>query len=196
AEEASCAVAAPAAGTAGGPSQPNQLNRLPPPVPPTDRTWFFQCCDIGAVKVKIGYQPRAVRVRALQDGEYLELLNLFPLEGVEVSLARIRQTGVSGWGGLCGGVLQSWVQDVTSHQLHKFVAGTTAIRPFVNVGRGLADLVMLPIQQYLHDGRVLHGIRRGTCAFLRTVTVETLHTSHRVVRYIARTLDDIVAPGA
>ena len=28
---------------------------------------------------------------------------------------------------------QSWVQDITSNQLHKFLAGTTAVRPLVRV---------------------------------------------------------------
>lgn len=30
-------------------------------------------------------------------------------------------------------VLQSWVQDITTNQLHKFLAGTTAVRPLVSM---------------------------------------------------------------
>ncbi|CAN0414463.1 unnamed protein product, partial [Ectocarpus sp. 13 AM-2016] len=77
-------------------------------------------------------------------------------------------------------VLQSWVQDITTNQLHKFLAGTTAVRPLVTMGKGVADLVLLPVQQYRRDGRVLRGLRKGTQSFLRAITIETLHTSHRV----------------
>lgn len=67
----------------------------------------------------------------------------------------------------------------------------------VTVGKGAADLVLLPVEQYRRDGRVLRGLRKGTESFLRAITVETLHTSHRVASFVARTLDDIVAqPGS
>lgn len=67
----------------------------------------------------------------------------------------------------------------------------------VTVGKGMADLVLLPVEQYRRDGRVLRGLRKGTRSFLRAITVETLHTSHRVASFVARTLDDIVIqPGS
>lgn len=65
------------------------------------------------------------------------------------------------------------------------------------MGRGVADLVLLPVEQYRRDGRVLRGLRKGTQSFLRAITIETLHTSHRVASFVSRTLDDIVTqPGA
>lgn len=67
----------------------------------------------------------------------------------------------------------------------------------VTVGKGVADLVFLPVEQYRRDGRVLRGLRKGTQSFLRAITIETLHTSHRVASFVARTLDDVVAqPGS
>lgn len=67
----------------------------------------------------------------------------------------------------------------------------------VTVGKGVADLVLLPVEQYRRDGRVLRGLRKGTQSFLRAITIETLHTSHRVASFVARTLDDIVTqPGS
>lgn len=62
-------------------------------------------------KVKIDYQPRAIRVGALQNGDYLELLNLFPLEGVHLTLQKLLLTGVSGWNSVTQLLLQvllSW----------------------------------------------------------------------------------------
>lgn len=71
------------------------------------------------------------------------------------------------------------------------------MRDQVTVGKGVADLVLLPVEQYRRDGRVLRGLRKGTQSFLRAITIETLHTSHRVASFVARTLDDVVAqPGS
>ena len=86
-----------------------------------------------------------------------------------------------------------------SHNFKKY--STESIeQPFfgqVTVGKGVADLVLLPVEQYRRDGRVFRGLRKGTQSFLRAITIETLHTSHRVASYISRTLDDIVTqPGA
>lgn len=65
------------------------------------------------------------------------------------------------------------------------------------MGKGVADLVLLPMEQYRRDGRILRGLRKGTQSFLRAITIETLHTSHRVASFVSRTLDDIVTqPGA
>lgn len=88
-----------------------------------------------------------------------------------------------------------------SHNFKNVFETTESIeQPFfgqVTVGKGVADLVLLPVEQYRRDGRVFRGLRKGTHSFLRAITIETLHTSHRVASYISRTLDDIVTqPGA
>ncbi|CAN0454063.1 unnamed protein product, partial [Scytosiphon promiscuus] len=68
------------------------------------------------------------------------------------TLQKLLLTGASGWNGVAQLLLQSWVQDITSNQLHKFLAGTTAVRPLVTMGKGVADLVLLPVEQYRRDG--------------------------------------------
>ena len=61
------------------------------------------------------------------------------------------------------------------------------------VGAGAANLVLLPIRQYKQDGRVLHGLRKGAVGFVKTVTLETVHTSQKVTRCVASVLDDLVS---
>lgn len=70
-------------------------------------------------KVKIDYQPRTIKVGALQSGDYLELLNLFPLEGVHLTLQKLLLTGVSGWNGVAQLLLQviSFILTITIHRL-------------------------------------------------------------------------------
>lgn len=44
----------------------------------------------------------------------------------------------------------------------------------MNVGSGVADLILLPIEQYRKDGRVARGVQRGTNSFVRSTALEMM----------------------
>lgn len=50
----------------------------------------------------------------------------------------------------------------------------------VNVGSGVADLILLPLEQYRKDGRVTRGVQRGTTSFMRTTAMEGLKLGARL----------------
>lgn len=50
----------------------------------------------------------------------------------------------------------------------------------VNVGSGVADLILLPLEQYRKDGRVARGVQRGTTSFMRTTAMEGLKLGARL----------------
>jgi len=54
------------------------------------------------------------------------------------------------------------------------ISGVSPIRSVVNVGSGVADLVLLPIAQYRKDGRVVRGLQKGTKAFVRSTAMEAV----------------------
>ena len=80
------------------------------------------CTRLCSNQVKIDYQPRTLKVGALQHGDYLELLNLFPLEGVHLTLQKLLLSGVSGW----NGVTQLLLQVTTSGQAAMCAASVVA----------------------------------------------------------------------
>jgi len=153
---------------------------------------FFQFCEVRGLKIKLDYKPKNIDVRAIQAGNYAELVNLFPLRGVELTLGAVRLKGVTGWPSILQGVMDSWVLDVTQKQLHKFLTGSPPIRSVVNIGSGMADLVLVPLQQYRKDKKLLRGIKKGTLRCLKGLTLETLHASHKLTKVIASTLDDLI----
>ena len=67
-----------------------------------------------------------------------------------------------------------WTPDVKATQLADVVSGVSPIRSVVNVGSGVADLVLLPIAQYRKDGRVVRGLQKGTKAFVRSTAMEAV----------------------
>ncbi|CAK4947130.1 unnamed protein product [Aphanomyces euteiches] len=144
--------------------------------------YFFQSVDIRSFKIKIDYRPQRVDFQALQAGDYLEVINLFVLEGMELSLRHIKLSGVDGWDALINQTLIHWVQDISRHQIHKCLASVVPMRSITNIGAGAADLILLPMAQYGKDRRVVRGLRKGATSFLRSVTIETLNTASKLAR--------------
>lgn len=67
-----------------------------------------------------------------------------------------------------------WTPDVKAHQLADVISGVEPIRSFVNVGSGVADLVLLPIAQYKKDGRIMRGVQKGTTSFVKSTAMEAI----------------------
>ncbi|GMF23084.1 unnamed protein product [Phytophthora lilii] len=160
--------------------------------------WFFQSIDIKPCKIKIDYRPNHVDYAALRAGDYLEVINLFVLEGMELVLRRVQMSGLDGWAALGENVLVSWVQNISRHQIHKCVASVSMppLRPFVNIGAGAADLILLPMEHYGRDRRLVRGIKKGASSFLKSVTIETLNTASKVAQGTQALLehaDDVVS---
>ena len=117
----------------------------------------------------------------------LELLKLFPLSGVELSLCPVcaQDTSLDAFINMA---LHSWAQEITTSQLHKFAARVGPMRPLAAVGQTAANIILLPLRAYRQNGRVLFGLRQGALEFLKTVTVESAHVSAMVSKSLASTL--------
>jgi hypothetical protein len=149
------------------------------------------------IKISIDYKPKRIDYRGLQGGDYSQLVNLFALEGVEIDLKRIKLTGIQGWDRVLLALGKAWGTDLARTQVHHYLAGVQPIRSLVNVGSGVADLVLLPIQQYRKNGRIAQGLTKGATSFVKSVTVETMSVAARLAQgtqNILETVDTILTP--
>jgi autophagy-related protein 2 len=73
-----------------------------------------------------------------------------------------------------------WTPDVKATQLVDVISGVSPIRSVVNVGSGVADLVLLPIAQYKKDGRVLRGVQKGAKSFVKSTAMEAIKLGARL----------------
>jgi autophagy-related protein 2 len=73
-----------------------------------------------------------------------------------------------------------WTPDVKATQLVDVISGVAPIRSVVNVGSGVADLVLLPIAQYKKDGRIVRGLQKGAKAFMKSTGMEALKLGARL----------------
>ncbi|WVR04987.1 hypothetical protein IAU60_001999 [Kwoniella sp. DSM 27419] len=141
---------------------------------------FFQHVEIFPIELKLDYKPKRVDFSALREGKTIELMNFFHFDGAEMTLRHITLSGVTGWDRLGTTLQDLWTPDVKANQLADVISGVSPIRSIVNVGSGVADLILLPIEQYRKDGRLAKGVQRGTNSFVKSTAVEMMKLGARL----------------
>jgi autophagy-related protein 2 len=87
---------------------------------------------------------------------------------------------ITGWSRFFELLNDLWTPDVKATQLVDVISGVAPIRSLVNVGSGVADLVLLPIEQYKKDGRIVRGVQKGTTAFVKSTAIEAIKLGARL----------------
>ncbi|KAL4067949.1 hypothetical protein V8B97DRAFT_1939546 [Scleroderma yunnanense] len=141
---------------------------------------YFQHAEVFAVDIKLDYKPRRVDYRALREGRTIELMNFFHFDGAEMTLRHLTLHGITGWPRFFDTLNDLWTPDVKATQLVDVISGVAPIRSMVNVGSGVADLVLLPIAQYKKDGRIVRGVQKGTKAFVQSTAMEAIKLGARL----------------
>ncbi|RCI05217.1 autophagy- protein 2 [Rhizopus stolonifer] len=141
---------------------------------------FFQYVSIHPMTIKIDYKPKYLNYTNLKEGQLAELINLFSLDGAEMSLCAIKLSGITGIDPLLDKLAQAWLPHIKQTQVPHMVSGVAPIRSLTNLGTGVADLVLLPVQQYRKDGRIIRGLQKGTLSFARATAIEAIKLSSRI----------------
>ncbi|KAJ9050559.1 autophagy- protein 2 [Entomophthora muscae] len=155
----------------------------PPESPPSDSSddIYFQYVEISDLEVKLDYKPKHFSLRQLSEGNFAELVKIFQLEDAQLSLDKVRLTGVNGFARLTDELISHWLPQIKGSQIPQMVSGVGPMRTLSNLGSGVADLVLLPFQQFKKDGRIVKGVAKGVASFARSTTSEAVHVSASLV---------------
>ncbi|KAI0374905.1 hypothetical protein BV20DRAFT_1032957 [Pilatotrama ljubarskyi] len=151
----------------------------PAPSEPSNEI-YFQQAEVFPIDIKLDYKPRRVDYRALKEGRTIELMNFFHFDGAEMTLRHITLNGITGWPRFFDLLNDLWTPDVKATQLVDVISGVAPIRSVVNVGSGVADLILLPIAQYKKDGRVVRGLQKGANSFVKSTAMEAIRLGARL----------------
>eukprot|EP01032_Pedospumella_encystans_P008179 gene8179-9738_t len=154
---------------------------------------YFQSVMITAVELKIDYRASSVSITALHGGDYLQLLNIFPLDGLEITLKHVKLHGLNGVPPLLHGLLETWVKDIYANQLHRVISGTAPFRGLSNIGSDLHELLAIPLRDHRKSGGTMKHLRRSTETLVRTVTRETLHATQQITMFVASALSELAS---
>jgi len=146
---------------------------------------------VSKIVLCIDWNPHTFDLQGLQGGDYGQLANLIPLENMEVELKSVKMTGIPGFDRVGMELAKLWAYDVSRHQAHKYIAAVQPIRSIVNVGSGVADLVLLPMQHYKKHGNLKRGVQRGLSSFLRNVSLESMSAAARLAQGTQSLLESV-----
>lgn len=132
---------------------PSQLKPTKPV--PADAVMFFQMVQIRPIDIKIDYNASPVDFAALHQGDYLQILNMCPLDGLSITLGAILLTGISNNNNaLIDKILEIWTNHIIKYQLHRIVTGATPFgRGISNISTGIQNLLMIPLREFNNRNR-------------------------------------------
>ncbi|KAI9315841.1 hypothetical protein BX666DRAFT_258603 [Dichotomocladium elegans] len=158
---------------------------------------FFQTIEIYPIVLKVDYKAKHINFGNIKEGQLAELVNLFNLDGADFQLSHVRLAGISGFRRLGDKLAQEWLPHIKNTQVPHVISGVSPIRSVVNLGGGVADLVLLPIQQYKRDGRIIRGLQKGAQSFAKATAMEAIKLSARLAsgaQVILEQADDFFSP--
>jgi autophagy-related protein 2 len=139
---------------------------------PPDEDIYFQRFKTGPIRLKIDYKPKTVDYIGLRSGNTGELINFFILDGSEMTLQLINTHGILGMNRLGRRLGSIWGPQIQHTQIGGLLAGVSLVKSIVNITGGMKDLIVIPIQEYKKDGRILRSLKKGTSSFAKTTGYE------------------------
>ena len=130
--------------------------------------------EINSIRIKLDYKPKKIDYRGLRSGHTTEFMNFFILDEADMVLRHVIIYGVAGLDRLSTTLNDIWMPDIRRTQLPGVLAGLAPVRSLVSVGGGVRDLVVIPMQEYRKDGRLVRSIRKGALAFAKTTSSELI----------------------
>ncbi|CAG8459179.1 6978_t:CDS:10 [Ambispora leptoticha] len=131
------------------------------PVSKSEDDTYIQYFEIQPIIMKIDYKPKHIDYTNLKEGNLVELMNFFHFDSADMTLSSVKLRGVKGWKRLFEELGAAWLPYIKNTQVPNVVSGVAPIRSLVNLGSGVADLILLPIEQYKKDGRIVRGIEEA-----------------------------------
>ncbi|KAF2713551.1 hypothetical protein K504DRAFT_140036 [Pleomassaria siparia CBS 279.74] len=141
---------------------------------------FIQRLEVMAVTLKLDYKPKRVDYRGIRSGHTTEFMNFLILDGADIVLRHAIVYGITSFDKLNKTLNDVWMPDVKRNQLPFVLSGLAAVRPLVNVGSGVRDLVVVPMREYKKDGRIVRSLQKGVYAFAKNTTSEVARLGAKV----------------
>lgn len=145
---------------------------IPPAV--DDEEMFIQRLIIDTVKLKLDYKPKKIDYADIRTGHTGEFVNIFILDGSEITLNEVKLYGINGMSNLNSILTSYWSPDIKRNQLVGVLSGLAPVRSIINVSAGMNKIVSVPVREYRKDGRVIRSLQIGALAFTKATSGEIL----------------------
>jgi hypothetical protein len=152
---------------------------------------YIQFIEIDNIRLRVDYKPKIVSSNAV----CADVINSIRILDVPLLLPRVKEGGLQGVSKALDSILSVWKPSIMKDQGLNLLLGLGPLRSAYNVGKGVSDLVLLPIQQYREDGQILVGIKQGAKSLLQKSGLEALKLCSTLAvasEYILQGTSDLV----
>ncbi|KAK6110251.1 ATG C terminal domain family protein [Brugia pahangi] len=127
------------------------------------------------------------------------LVGLSDFKCTEIRLKELSCTrGLLGYDRCFKFAVNAWLNDINNKQLVQFITSYGPIKSVVEIGFGIRDLFLMPVNEYCREeGHIIKGLQRGAESFgisTATAAVDMLQRMVGVVQSVAELAFDIVSP--
>ena len=122
---------------------------------------FFSEVVVYPIKIQLNYSAKFVDINELKNGNLIEILNIIPITGMGLYLNKILLHGIRGVEPILEAMMSSYMEHIISKQLHNVILSVGLLRPITDLTSDLVDIVLLPVTQYIKDGRIIYGLRKS-----------------------------------
>uniref|UniRef100_A0A915PI46 Autophagy-related protein 2 n=1 Tax=Setaria digitata TaxID=48799 RepID=A0A915PI46_9BILA len=127
------------------------------------------------------------------------LVGLSDFKCTEIRLKELSCTrGLLGYDRCIRFALNAWLNDINNKQLVQFITSYGPIKSLVEIGFGIRDLFLMPVNEYCREeGHIVKGLQKGAESFgisTATAAVDMLQRMVGVVQSVAELAFDIVSP--
>ncbi len=126
------------------------------------------------------------------------LTGLTSLNCSELTLKKVcYRNGISGIDKLVTLLVTDWLADIRQNQIPQILGGVGPMHSVLQLMQGVKDLVLMPVEQYQKDGRILRGLQRGAHSFTSSTAMSLLDMTNRllgVIKFAAELAFDIMSP--
>lgn len=159
---------------------------------PYIRTFIFS----KDVPIRIDYSSKYLD---LSQGALAGLLTgLTSLNCSELTLKKVcYRNGIVGLEKLFTLLVTDWLTDIRQNQIPQILGGVGPMHSVLQLLQGIKDLVLMPVEQYQKDGRILRGLQRGAHSFTSSTAMSLLDFTNRVlgvIKFAAELAFDIMSP--
>ena len=116
----------------------------------------------------------------------------------ELTLKKVcYRNGIAGFDKLLTLLVTEWLTDIRQNQIPQILGGVGPMHSVLQLVQGLKDLVLMPVEQYQKDGRILRGLQRGAHSFTSSTAMSLLDFTNRVlgaIKFAAELAFDIMSP--
>ena len=166
------------------------------PTPSSGSVYFKSFTFSPSVPIRVDYVGKYVD---LTQGALTGILaGLAQLNCSELTLRQLElRQGILGLDKLLVTAANAWLSDIRSSQLPALLGGVGPMHAFLQMVCGIRDLILLPLEQYKKDGRIVRGLQKGTTSFTHSTTLSFLDVTNKflnVVKFVAELAFDVMSP--